>query len=107
MFCTHCGSRVPEAASFCVGCGVRVASAPAASEAYVPLRVPPVFGEVVAQETPAEAPSAQTFERDSDVAIRAAQAILSATQFRAWRRAPNDDASQKRTRRLNYHEGRS
>ena len=57
MFCTHCGSRIPEAASFYVGCGVHVVSAPAPSEAYVPPSAPP-------QETPAEEPSAQTFDAE-------------------------------------------
>jgi len=36
MFCTHCGSRIPEAANFCVSCGARVAATP------VPPSDPPI-----------------------------------------------------------------
>lgn len=45
MFCTQCGSKIPEAANFCVSCGVRVAAAqpveqtpepPAAVRAFIP-----------------------------------------------------------------------
>jgi uncharacterized protein (AIM24 family) len=46
MFCTHCGSRIPEAANFCVGCGARVNRAPAATTPAV--------------QAPAEPPAAPT-----------------------------------------------
>ncbi|MEO7144507.1 MAG: AIM24 family protein [Bryobacteraceae bacterium] len=42
MFCTHCGSRVPDGANFCVGCGAQVnRGAPVASPVPAPPGFPP------------------------------------------------------------------
>ncbi|HZU25207.1 MAG TPA: AIM24 family protein [Bryobacteraceae bacterium] len=37
MFCTHCGTNIPEGANFCGGCGAALSRAPAAAPAPPPL----------------------------------------------------------------------
>ena len=63
MFCTHCGSRIPEAANFCVGCGSRVSLPSAVAPNIAPAQ--PEVAPGVAPEAPPEEPT-ESFEDDVD-----------------------------------------
>ncbi len=56
MFCTNCGTRIPDNANFCVGCGSRVSQTePPAPAQSAPAEPPPVYSEVT--ETPRSHPA--------------------------------------------------
>lgn len=63
MFCTHCGSRIPDNANFCVGCGARVNRTPAAVPVAQPLAAQPPAQQPVIHQPPPPAPAPPTTGR--------------------------------------------
>lgn len=62
MFCSNCGTQIPENASFCANCGTAVKAAAPVVEEAIPVAAPvveeatPVAAPVVEEATPVAAP---------------------------------------------------